>query len=129
MKLVKRENVKKKPLPGRVLQLVTGAEGSVSPSDVITMGFARYSVESGPMDPHHHVEEVVYILESVDGYVRHGGYGEEPNELGERIPLEPGMTLHFPPDEWHVFEYDEGGHVEIIFMYSDPTVYTANYKE
>jgi len=28
------------------------------------------------------------------------------------------MTLHFPESEWHVFEFDEGGHVEIIFFYS-----------
>lgn len=124
MKLVKRQDISKKPLPGRVIQLVTGAQGAVSNSDVITMGFARYSAESGPMDPHHHVEEVVYILESVDGYVRHGGFGDEPNELSERISLKPGMTLHFPPDEWHVFEFDEGGHVDIIFFYSQADVYS-----
>jgi len=129
MKLVKRDDVYKNPLPGRMLQLVSGGEGAVSASDVITMGFAHYSVESGPMDPHHHVEEVVYILESVDSYVRHGGFGEVPNELGERVPLEAGMTLHFPAQEWHVFEYDEGGHLDIIFMYSDPSVYNDNYKD
>jgi len=129
MKLVDRKNVNKKPLPGRVLQLVTGGEGAVSSSEVITMGFARYSEESGPMDPHRHVEEVVYILSAKDGYTRFGGFGDEPNELGERIVLQEGMTLHFPPNEWHVFEFDEGGHLDIIFMYSDPSVYTANFKE
>lgn len=129
MKLVERKDVTKKPLPGRVIQLVTGQSGAVSHSDMITMGFARYSEESGPMDPHHHVEEIVYILESQDGYVRHGGFGKEPNELGDRIVLKPGMTLHFPANEWHVFEYEIGGHVEIIFFYSDPNVYTANLKK
>jgi len=49
MKLVERKGVKEKPLPGRVLQLVTGQEDAVSHSDIITMGFARYSAESGPM--------------------------------------------------------------------------------
>jgi len=129
MKLIRRDNVKKNPLPGRVLQLVTGGDKSASPSDVITMGFAHYSVESGPMDPHRHVEEIVYILESKDGYTRYGGFGDKPNELGDRVSLEAGMTLHFPADEWHVFEFDEGGHLDIIFFYSDPSVYTKQIKD
>lgn len=129
MKLVKRNEVVKNPLPGRVIQLVAGGSGAVSPSEVITMGFAHYSAESGPMSPHRHVEEVVYVLESKTGYARYGGSGSEPTELGERIPLEPGMTLHFPAQEWHVFEFDEGGHVDIIFFYSDPSVYTASLKK
>lgn len=127
MKLVKRSGVTKNPLPGRVLQLVVGQSGAVSPSDVITYGYATYSGESGPMAPHHHVEEIVYILESVNGYVRFGGKGEEPNELGDRIPLEAGMTLHFPDQEWHVFEYEPGGFVDILFFYAHPDVYNKNY--
>ena len=59
MKLIKREDAPKKPLPGRVLQLLVGQEGAASPSSVMTMGFARYSAESGPMAPHHHAEEIV----------------------------------------------------------------------
>jgi len=114
MKLVERKEVKKKSLPGRILQLVTGQEDAVSHSDMITMGFARYSAESGPMDPHHHVEEVVY-----------GGFGDEPDELGDSVSLEPGMTLHFPDKEWHVFEFAEGGHIDIIFFYANPDVYST----
>jgi len=126
MKLVERANVVKNPLSGRVIQLVTGGKGAVSDSDVITMGFATYSVESGPMSPHRHVGEIVYVLSSKDGYTLHGGFGDEPNELGERIKLEEGMTLHFPANEWHVFDFDEGGHIDVIFFYSDPTVYNKN---
>ncbi|MBC8265174.1 MAG: hypothetical protein H8E47_13750 [Anaerolineales bacterium] len=124
MELVKREDVKEKPLPGRILQLVVGKEDAVSYSDVMTMGFAAYSAESGPMEPHHHVEEIVYILEADDGWVRYGGTGDEPNELGDPVPLEEGMILHFPDWEWHVFEYAEGGHIDIIFFYSHPDVYS-----
>jgi hypothetical protein len=54
MDLIKRTDVVKKPLPGRVIQLVTGQSGAVSPSEVITMGFAHYSADSGPMAPHRH---------------------------------------------------------------------------
>jgi mannose-6-phosphate isomerase-like protein (cupin superfamily) len=124
MKLIKREDVPKKPLPGRVLQLLVGQEGSISPSSMMTMGFARYSAEAGPMAPHHHAEEIVYVLESDRGWTRYGGTGDEPDELGEPVPLEPGMALHFPESEWHVFESEEGGHVEIIFFYSQSDVYS-----
>jgi len=27
------------------------------------------------------------------------------------------MTLHFPPLEWYVFEFESGGHVVIVFFY------------
>lgn len=124
MKLIKRKDVEKKSLPGRVIQLVVGKEGSVSPSSVMTMGFAHYSAESGPMAPHRHAEEIVYILSAQDGWTRYGGVGDEPNELGEPVTLEAGMTLHFPENEWHVFEFDEGGHVDIIFFYSQSDVYS-----
>ncbi len=78
------------------------------------MGFATYSERSGAMEPHHHAEEIVCILSAKDGWVR---YGAKRDELGEPIPLQAGMTLHIPPLEWHVFEYDKGGHVDIIFFY------------
>ena len=47
-------------------------------------------------------------------YVR---FGPEKNHLGERIPLVPNTALHFPPLEWHVFEYDQGGFLEILYFY------------
>ena len=124
MKLIKREEVAKRPLPGRVIQLVVGKDEAVSPSEVMTMGYAHYSAESGPMAPHRHAEEIVVVTGSEQGYTRYGGFGDEPDELGERIPLEVGMILHFPRGEWHVFEFDEGGMVDIIFFYSQSDVYS-----
>ena len=124
MKLIKRQDVPQKMLPGRALLLLVGGEGAVSPSSVMTMGFARYSAEAGPMAPHRHAEEIVYVLESDRGWTRYGGSGDEPDALGDPVPLEPGMTLHFPENEWHVFEFEEGGHVEIIFFYSQSDVYS-----
>ena len=74
------------------------------------MGFAHYSVEYGPMSPHRHAEEIVFVLDSDRSYVRHGGFGDQPDALGEPLALERDMILHFPENEWHVFDYDEGGH-------------------
>ena len=63
---------------------------------------------------HHHAEEIVHILRSIDGCLR---FGPAPDQLGDPIPLTPGMTLHIPELEWHVFEYGPGGQVDIIFFY------------
>ena len=113
MNLIERQTLPAIPLPGRILQKAIGPDAA-SPSDGMAMGFARYCAEAGPMEPHHHAEEIVYILKSDGGYVRHG---DDPAALGERVPLTAGMTLHFPALEWHVFEYDTGGEIEIIFFY------------
>lgn len=113
MKIVRREALPEHPLPGRIIQKAVGRDAH-SPSTRMTMGFARYSAECGPMEPHHHAEETVYVLESRGGWVR---CGPRRDQLGERVRLEGGMTLHFPELEWHVFEYDEAGSVDIIFFY------------
>jgi hypothetical protein len=123
MIVVKRDEVERKALPGRMIQLVVGTKDAVSSSEVMTMGFATYSSASGPMEPHHHVEEIVYVLRAEKGWVRHGGAGAAPDELGAPIPLSEGMILHIPDQEWHVFEYDEGGFIEIVFFYAQPDVY------
>lgn len=115
MELIKRDELKKEMLPGRILQKAVGTEGPIR-SNQMSMGFAAYCRECGPMTPHHHAEETVYILRSEKGYVR---FGERMDRLSPRIRLEAGMTLHFDVMEWHVFEYDEGGEVEIIFFYGE----------
>lgn len=128
MKLILRDELKINPLPGRGIQLVVGAASAASPSEAMTFGFAHYEAMYGPMAPHHHAEEVVFVLDADRAYVRHGGFGEQPDSLGERIPLEQDMIMHFPENEWHVFEYDEGGHMVIAFSYPNPGVYTGQVK-
>ncbi len=78
------------------------------------MGFGHYSKKSGPMEPHQHAEEICYIIDARKGYIR---YGDGKQKLEERIALERGMILHVPELEWHVFEYDGDGFVDIIFFY------------
>ncbi len=100
-------------LPGRGIQKCIGKDGPIV-SGKMTVGFARYSDEFGPMEPHHHAEETVLILAAEKGRTRYGG---EPDALEHSLDLEAGMLLHFPELEWHVFEYDPGGYVEIAFIY------------
>ncbi len=128
MKTIYRNDLPVHALPGRGIQLVTGKENAASPSDAITMGFAHYAAEYGPMSPHRHAEEIVFVLDSDRSYVRHGGFDAQPDALGERLPLERDMILHFPENEWHVFEYDEGGHMTIAFFYPSSGVYSGQVK-
>jgi hypothetical protein len=113
MEYFNRQDVERVRLPGRVVQTAVGKTG-FSKSQKMTVGFARYSAESGPMEPHNHAEEVIYVLDAKQGWVR---YGPEKDQLGERIELVTGMLLHIPPLEWHVFGYEEGGYVDIVFIY------------
>lgn len=108
-----RKKIEIQELPGRAIQKIVGKDGPFI-SGKITMGFARYSEKSGKMEPHRHAEEVVYIIDAKDGWVRHGDTIER---LGEKRGLSAGMTLHFKELEWHVFEYEKNGFVDIIFIY------------
>jgi len=71
MKVLRRSDLEKEPLPGRVLQKAIGRD-SASASEKMTVCFARYAGESGPMEPHNHAGETVYIIEAKDGWVRTG---------------------------------------------------------
>jgi hypothetical protein len=113
MKLLKRNEIPVSLLPGRVIQSAIGKQ-AVSSSAKMTVGFAHYSSESGPMEPHQHAEEVCYIVDARNGWFR---YGPGPKELSTPVHLEAGVILHNPELEWHVFEFGEGGYVDIIFFY------------
>ena len=113
MELIKRKAINKEYLPGRMIQKAVGQD-ALSKSAKMTMGFAVYSEETGPMAPHHHAEEIIYVIESKDAWVRYGG---PQDALESKVGLEAGMVLHFPALEWHVFEYAPGGHLDIIFFY------------
>ena len=119
MDLFKRTDLDRVKLAGRALQKAVGGpgEGKVS-STRMTVGFARYSDESGPMEPHHHAEETIYVVDARDGYIR---TGRAADRLGDRVQLEAGMILHFPELEWHVFEWDAGGYVDALFIYGQVT--------
>ncbi len=113
MRIIRRATLEQLHLPGRIIQKAVGKDAASS-STRMTMGFGHYSEESGPMEPHHHAEEIVYILDAKDSWVR---IGPSPDRLGNPVPLEAGMTLHFPQLEWHAFEFGHTGYVDIMFFY------------
>lgn len=113
MKLIRRDDIKQDILPGRVIQSAVGRNSAIS-SEKMTVGFGHYSAESGPMQPHHHAEETVVVLDAKDAYVL---YGPEEDQLTCRAEMLPGSVFLFEEMEWHVFRYEKGGFVDIMFIY------------
>lgn len=115
LRYVNKNEVEIEALPGRGLLRIIG-KNSCFDSSVMSVGYALYSEEYGVMEPHNHAEETVIITRVKDGYV---SWGEHANNLTHSLKLEAGMVLHIPEKEWHVFTYDQGGYVEIIFIYGN----------
>lgn len=113
MQIVRKNDIPVNALPGRGVRTAVG-KGAPSESKRMTLGWTRYAAEFGPMQPHNHAEETIIVTDCKDAYMR---FGPAKDQLGERIPLEPDMAVHFPPLEWHVFEYDEGGYLDIMYFY------------
>jgi hypothetical protein len=113
MRSTRRADTLIDPLPGRGLRRFVG-RGSAIASEEMTVGTALYADEFGPMTPHNHAEETVYVLEADRAWVR---WGPSADELPNRIDLEAGVVINTPALEWHVFEWEPGGHLEILFVY------------
>lgn len=101
------------PLPGRGVRRLVGRDSSLL-SEEMTVGTARYADEFGPMEPHNHAEETIYVLSADHAWAR---WGPRPDDLSGRIDLQPGLVVNTPAWEWHVFEWETGGHLEILFVY------------
>jgi hypothetical protein len=112
MKVFQRDQIPSNALPGRRIWNAVSADG-FSTSEKVKCGFARYAAEYGALEPHVHGEEVCYVLSAEKGRVR---FGSTRENLDQELSLETGMVIHAPAGEWHVFEYGEGGHIEIVFF-------------
>ena len=113
MDTIKKAELREVALPGRLIYKAVGKDG-LSKSMKMTAGYGRYSADSGPMETHRHAEELVYIEDVKEGWVL---YGDEKDKLNKRVELEKGMFLHFGEMEWHLFDYAEGGYIDILFFY------------
>lgn len=117
MDFVRRADIKENRLPGRVVQNAVGRNSAIA-SEKMTVSYCHYSAESGPMEPHNHAEESVGVLACKDAYVC---WGSGPDSLEHKVMLQAGDMMHFPPLEWHVFGYEEGGFLDAICIYGQVT--------
>src|ERR1700690_3801152 len=113
MESARRQDVATDRLPGRDIQRIVGKGASLG-SARMTVGTAQYSDDSGPMAPHQHAEETIFVLNARDAWVQ---YGPPPDALPVTIALEPGLTLHIPEWEWHVFCWKPKGFADVIVIY------------
>lgn len=102
-------------LPGRAVKKSIGKDGKCY-SDKMTFGRTMFSLQFGVMEPHHHAEEIIYVLDTQKGIVRYGSTSECTEGYTK---LEPGMVLHFHDQEWHAFEFEQpDGYSDILFYYA-----------
>lgn len=113
MEFVNRDDIPRQGLPGRGIQKAVGKDSAII-SKKMTVGYATYSEEFGPMAPHNHAEETIIIVDAYNGWIRTGSGSDD---LPERLPVKKGMIIHFEPLEWHVFEYGNKGFIDVIFIY------------
>ena len=114
MDMVRRDELAEVKLPGRFISKAAGIDGPIF-CNGMTAGFARYCEEAGPMEPHMHAEEIIYVI-AAEGRARFRCGGDKSCSDGGG-ELRAGDIVRFEEGEWHVFEYDAGGALEIIFFY------------
>ena len=114
MDIIRRSEVEKTILPGRVAQTAVG-KTAASKSKKMTLGYGRFDIGSGHAEPHFHAEESVYIVSAKNSWI---DFGRSKDDLDNRVTLEPGMILHIAENEWHRFDFGEGGHIDIVFFYA-----------
>lgn len=116
MDFLKRDQIRKDRLPGRAIQNAVGSCERNYPiaSRKMTICFAHYSEENGPMEPHNHAEETVVVLSAEKSYVC---WGNSKADLPNRQELRAGDVMHFPELEWHVFRYEKGGSLDALCIY------------
>ena len=120
MDFLHREDIKADHLPGRVIENAVGLKekGYPIPSSKMTICFAHYSAESGPMEPHNHAEETVVVLSAKKAYVC---WGRAKDDLPEKQYLKSGDVMHFAELEWNVFGYEDGGCLDALCIYGQVT--------
>ena len=57
MQVIEKDKLEELKLPGRIIQKAVGKD-AFQKSNKMTLGFARYSKESGPMATHHHADKI-----------------------------------------------------------------------
>ncbi|MGI6005557.1 MAG: cupin domain-containing protein [Christensenellales bacterium] len=128
MDIINRKDIPAFIAPGRKRWAAMGAGGAAIRIDDANVGFARVSLEYGPMEPHKHINEILYVLDAKDAYVRYG----DTKACEKKQPLSPGDVFRMRDGEWHVFEFENpDGFLEILTFFASASyeVTTASQEE
>ncbi len=116
MELIVRKDVPEQLLPGRFMQKIVGKteDGYLSDSRILNIGYCRYCAEAVPHGAPH-----ARRGDGADPLLRQslGALRAQQGRPAQQDPVGKGHDAPYPPREWHVFEYEEGGSLEILFIY------------
>ncbi|MDD3663080.1 MAG: hypothetical protein PHT84_04405 [Candidatus Pacebacteria bacterium] len=120
---VSREVCPKKDMPGRTTNAAFGKEGvaKIATTDCF-VGYATFSPKYGKMKPHYHENEIMYVVDAKDAFVR---YGDAPDRMHSRDALKKGDIIRAREGEWHLFEFEsEDGFLDLIPFFTVPLGHT-----
>jgi hypothetical protein len=110
--IIDRGDLELQKLKGFTEQKAVGPGGLVD-SSRFQAGFQRYSGETGQMEAQQLGEEIIYVVDSKDGWVQSG---PSPDQLEARITAQAGWLLHCHAGEWTRFGYDPDGYLDILYV-------------
>jgi len=106
MEYFRRQDAVEVNASGRLIQRVFGKNSACEIDN------AKY----GKMYCHFHEDEIIYVLDAKDAYVK---YGELQDNMPNRKELQAGDVLRFRNGECHVFKFtSKDGYLDIIFYFS-----------
>ena len=120
---LRREDLPAREMGGRVGSAAIGMEGVAAvAADDAFCGYATFSPKYGTMKPHYHENEIMYIVDARDAFVR---FGETKDTMNQREPLKKGEIIRARDGEWHIFEFDsEDGFLDIVAFFLVPMGHT-----
>jgi len=121
---VTRDMCPKKDMPGRTTNAAFGKEGvaKIATSDCF-VGYVTFSPKYGKMKPHYHEDEIMYVVDAKNAFVR---YGDAPDRMTKKDSLNKGDIIRARNGEWHIFEFDsEDGFLELIPFFTVPLGHTV----
>lgn len=75
------------------------------------------------MKPHYHEDEIMYVVDAKDAFVR---YGDAPDQMTSKDSLIKGDIIRARNGEWHIFEFgSEDGFLELIPFFTVPLGHTV----
>ena len=121
---VTREICPQKEMLGRTTNAAFGKEGvaKIATTDCF-VGYATFSPKYGKMKPHYHEDEIMYVVDAKNAFVR---YGDAQDHMINVDALQKGDIIRARNGEWHIFEFDgEDGFLELVPFFTVPLGHTV----
>jgi quercetin dioxygenase-like cupin family protein len=123
---VKRSDIPAREMAGRIGAPVFGENAYIHADDAF-MAYVTFAPKYGTMETHYHDDEMMYVVDSKDAYVR---YGASKDKLDGKDQLFPGDLIRARKDEWHRFDFDsDDGYLDMVIFFATPKPVTINESD